>query len=353
MKLFYSLLFTIILYCNCSGQSTFINEVNYLATTNCLEMITPEGTDITNWRIHAYKESGEVNGSQDVTGTIFSTVSGFDIIIVDVIIFFETNGGIFLENAAENVTQFISFGTPITGVDGPAQGLTSENIGAQTVDTNPLQLEGTGTVYTDFTWTDLYLNSCGSVNSNQILTSTEEVLPVELVHFTAREKDQMVYLTWETLTEINSDYFLLEKSQNGRDWSILAHLDGSLESNQSIVYDYIDRRPFIGTNYYRLSQYDLDGSLEVFDIVSAETHAADEIQLFPNPAENELYINLPLGDSYTDYEISIYNMLGVKMDVKISDTGTSRIDLSQLKSGTYYLNVVSGRNEYQLIFVKI
>jgi Secretion system C-terminal sorting domain len=314
-------------------------------------MLTPTGTNLVDWDLHLYNADGTTTGSQGVTGAISGTLAGFDFIIVDVVIFMQDNKGVVLVDNNGNVVQFISFGTTITATEGPADGLTSENIGNQTLITHSLQLKGTGSSYPDFTWTTDYLSTCGMVNPDQILQDPSSLLPIELAYFKAANRNEMVYLQWGTLTELNNDYFLLERSTDGRDWNILAHIAGQAVSNELLTYEFIDKQPLTGTSYYRLSQFDLDGSIEIFDIIAIQTLIeSDDIKIFPNPGSSVLNVRLSVNDSYDDLKIIVRNLYGKAMSVNQLSEGV--LDVSQLEPGTYYIHVISGANQYQKVFTK-
>ena len=352
MKKFCLLLITLLFSLSGFSQTTFINEVNYLTPEPCLEIMTPEGTDLSSWEINFYDENGLVSASQTISDTVVSTTLGFDFIVVDVVLFFGTNSGMCLVDDAGNVVQFISLGNTIIAQDGPAAGMTSTNIGSQTIATKSLQLEGPGPEYGDFEWTDENLSSCGTLNPNQLVEDlANNTLPVELSYFKGKQQQEVIYLEWETLTEINNDFFLIERSVNGRDWQILEHLDGHLNTSISHQYDYTDKNPMTGVNYYRLSQVDVDGSMEIFDLVAVEYHSMSDILLFPNPASDFIDIKISNLDTYEDLEISVFNLFGENMNVDSLSPGV--LDISKLKSGTYRLHLISGRNEYQLVFIKI
>lgn len=86
------------------------------------------------------------------------------------------------------------------------------------------------------------------------------VLPVELTAFTAARVNDAVQLRWATASELNSDYFLLEKSQNGSTWESVSTLKASGNSTSQIQYTVWDVSPFYGLSYYRLTEFDYDGT---------------------------------------------------------------------------------------------
>ena len=72
--------------------------------------------------------------------------------------------------------QFLSYEGTFTASDGPAQGITSIDIGVEQSGVEPgssVSLSGTGTSYSDFQWSNNDVNSKGSVNKNQTIKATE------------------------------------------------------------------------------------------------------------------------------------------------------------------------------------
>ena len=106
-------------------------------------------------------------------------------------------------------------------------------------------------------------------------------LPITLNHFSGafiEDNESYVELKWETVSEQNNDFFTLWRSHDGIDWDVIQNIDGAENSNELIAYQYTDRnlpvRDFIDlTLYYKLSQTDLDGSTEFFQIISIQCKA--------------------------------------------------------------------------------
>lgn len=120
------------------------------------------------------------------------------------------------------------------------------------------------------------------------LDNINSSLPVELMDFSAVLNDKQVDIYWVTGSEINNDYFTIEKSKNGTDWIQVAITDGAGSSNQVISYQDMDPNPFSGTSYYRLKQTDFDGRYSYSDIITIN-NAVDShgnIIPFPNPVTN-------------------------------------------------------------------
>ncbi len=114
-------------------------------------------------------------------------------------------------------------------------------------------------------------------------------LPIELLSFTAEAEEAIVKLEWVTATEINNDFFTVERSQDGLAFEELHVFEGAGNSSQTLSYHTYDRHPLEGVSYYRLKQTDYDGAFTYSDIVSVSI-VIEKPQLvftvFPNPVSN-------------------------------------------------------------------
>ena len=127
-----------------------------------------------------------------------------------------------------------------------------------------------------------------------LLINSLNILPVELTSFQARPKVKSIDLQWVTASETNNDYFAVEKSTNGIDFEELTEIDGKGTTILESYYNWIDRSPNNGLNYYRLLQVDFDGVKSYSNILAIEFKSdRDKIQLYPNPVILEVNINLP------------------------------------------------------------
>ncbi|GIV41031.1 MAG: hypothetical protein KatS3mg034_0341 [Vicingaceae bacterium] len=142
------------------------------------------------------------------------------------------------------------------------------------------------------------------------LSDINDPLPVELLHFTARCEDGNILLQWATASEINNQWFILEKSINGSEWTQLATLPGNGNSNVIQNYDYIDN--ISGeTNYYRLWQQDYDGNLKLVAQTAASCPVKNNqlsIQSVYNQG-NQTIISVNIPDQ-GEYFVEIFDATG-------------------------------------------
>lgn len=127
-------------------------------------------------------------------------------------------------------------------------------------------------------------------------------LPIELLEFNGYNVDKHNYLYWLTASEINNDYFTIERSRDGVFWSVLGEVDGAGNSSEIKNYYFLDYSYTGGINYYQLSQTDFDGKSETFNIIVINNNITN----YEDPI---LYYNL-LGQlvdkNYTGFRFLVY-----------------------------------------------
>ncbi|MGE0773174.1 MAG: T9SS type A sorting domain-containing protein [Cyclobacteriaceae bacterium] len=110
-------------------------------------------------------------------------------------------------------------------------------------------------------------------------------LPVELLSFGASWIDGIVDIQWVTGSELNNDFFTVQRSADGFEFMDLFDLAGHGTTSEVHYYQAIDDQPLMGTNYYRLKQTDLGGDYTYSHIVKVEHGAGLMLRITPNPVE--------------------------------------------------------------------
>jgi len=103
-----------------------------------------------------------------------------------------------------------------------------------------------------------------------ITLTRQSALPIELLFFSGEEKEEINLIKWATASEYNSDYFLVEHSRNGVDWNQLSKTPAMGNSTEYIEYTSWDYNIQNIVNYYRLSQFDIDGKYEIFEPIAVD-----------------------------------------------------------------------------------
>ncbi|MBX2875069.1 MAG: T9SS type A sorting domain-containing protein [Saprospiraceae bacterium] len=194
----------------------------------------------------------------------------------------------------------------------------------------------------------------GSDNENAIPqrldlgSGSNTVLPVELIYFEAQvAADGMLVVNWATAVEVNNDFFTIEMSLDGRDWTAMDEVIGAGNSDVELSYKWTEENMEVeGTAYIRLKQTDFDGTFTYSDIESVEfastEKAAFEVNVYPNPATEYVVIDGLEADS--NPQIMLVNMQGQNINVSATDEGQgTRVDIpTYLPAGTYGLVIQNG-----------
>lgn len=157
-------------------------------------------------------------------------------------------------------------------------------------------------------------------------------LPVELIRFTATAEHESVKLNWTTASELNNDFFTVQHSTNGVEFTSLGIVKGKGTTQNSSSYEFIDEAPQAGVNYYRLKQTDFDGTSDFSNVVAVNLSL--EWMLYPNPVTYGTDVTINKKDDY-----AVYNNLGV-MVMKLSDT--TKINIATLAPGVYTVRGSNG-----------
>jgi hypothetical protein len=119
----------------------------------------------------------------------------------------------------------------------------------------------------------------GSIN----LTQTP--LPVTLTSFAGNVVEGDAHLHWSTATELNNDFFTVERSLNGKDFFQVGQVQGAGTTKEAQAYQFIDQFVPYGRLYYRLKQTDFDGQHTYFDVISLENKpGGTRLIVLPNPS---------------------------------------------------------------------
>ncbi len=183
-------------------------------------------------------------------------------------------------------------------------------------------------------------------------------LPIVLTSFTGEAtENNTVNLSWEVLSQVNNDYFTIERSLDCREWEVVGKINGAGTNNTGMSYNLKDGSPHRGLSYYRLSQTDYDGRYEIFDPISVEVSEYNTVGLniIPNPAID--YIQLELVYPYDhpiNHDVKIYNSQGVEVYEMfyMGELENFSINIKKLKPGYYVVNTKSDNNKGTGKFIK-
>ncbi len=188
-----------------------------------------------------------------------------------------------------------------------------------------------------------------TLNSSSANTASTDctILPIELMSFDANASEHGNELSWQTLSEINNDYFILETSKDARNFQAIGSVKGAGNSNELLSYYLMDKNPIASITYYRLKQVDFDGKFSYSDIVSVRRIDDGEVVISPNPVKNVLNIELKTIQA-ENYNFMVVDLLGAVIEKNIHlNKGTNNIKLdvfADLPQGFYMLKIVDENN---------
>lgn len=291
----------------------------------------------------------ENDGSQNFTENLISStnVDPFCVYPVDV----DGDGDLDIFTAINGQSHFAWYANDGTGSFGPKQIISGASTCAGAIFIMPSDLDGDGD------W-----DAVVAANSDDDVSwfeMTFGVLPVELLSFDGAQKETHVDLFWTTATEINNDYFQVERSLDGVNFEALGQVKGFGNSTAILNYSFIDNNPFIGVNYYRLKQVDFNGDHEYSSTVAFNFKHENQTvvaNIYPNPTQHSINLRYDINHDNTCI-ISIYDAVG-KLVAQQTETGTegsnqANISLADLSDGVYTLRLnVAEEQVSQLRFVK-
>ncbi len=177
-------------------------------------------------------------------------------------------------------------------------------------------------------------------------------LPVTLIGFWLSENSTQISLSWATASELNFDYFSLERSANGKDFIEIAQIPGHGTTNERHDYSFEDRFPLMGKSYYRLTSVDFDGYTETFDVVAVSYSGIQSARLFPNPSVDGK-MNLELSFTPTDaVTLVVTDLSGVEKARYKTDGQFASFSIA-LDPGTYLVRVATGTfNKIERVVVR-
>jgi hypothetical protein len=320
------------------GSITINANPNAIVGTN----VSSCNTTITNYANLVVKTDVILTGSGDITvnqngrlvvfGNITRTSGGGTLVTVNCGGQAYVNGNINLGTGGGNTV------TNNNGLNSP--------IGSNALPVTGLYVNGTTTAQT----TTGNIGNKSSLQSNDnafytyIAGLSGSPLPVTLVFFHIKSStEEAITLAWATASEINFDYFNLQRSTDGKNFTTIAQIKGNGTTKEYHDYSFTDKLPVSGTAYYRLQSVDFDKYTETFSVVSASIETAHDATLYPVPVtDSNLSFHLNF-EPKTEILVSVFSMTGVERMrglIKANETEAD-LNLSTLEAGVYVVKMSS------------
>jgi len=179
-------------------------------------------------------------------------------------------------------------------------------------------------------------------------------LPVELIAFTAHCQNEDVEVKWSTASEFNSQHYVLQVSEDGYSWSDLYVIEAAGFSTTVLEYSYIHKNAARTKNYYRLRQYDNDGTVETYNtIMSSCTSDENVFMTFPNPSADAFTVvvndKLLSGSNVLNISDASGKLIySIAVDLE-NGSGSFALEGLDLPAGLYYLQLNNGSYASRII----
>jgi len=168
-------------------------------------------------------------------------------------------------------------------------------------------------------------------------------LSVTLNNFNVEKINRQVLLSWETASEKDNDYFLIERAGEDGVFSSIGKTKAVGNSNTLQSYSYYDENPLMGTSYYRLKIYDTQGNESISEVKSVGFDGGNELRIIPNPNKGNYQIGYHFPEKGT-YLVELYSTRGEKLisnQISIDKSGYKEVKLDEvsLPTGVYFVKL--------------
>ena len=184
-------------------------------------------------------------------------------------------------------------------------------------------------------------------------------LPVELITFNGKRVNEKAELNWVTASEVNNDYFIVERSSNNKTFTAIGEkVKGAGNSNTVNQYQVYDNDAIafatqnaIQTIYYRLRQVDFDGTInysKVISISATEDAIGFDATVYPNPFNGTIHVNVSTNTN-EETHLEVYDLNGKTVysqtiTTLVGNTNFMITDLDRIPAGMYFVKISQSDN---------
>jgi hypothetical protein len=173
-------------------------------------------------------------------------------------------------------------------------------------------------------------------------------LAAELVNYNIVAGEMSNVIHWYTFAEEPGDWYVLERSADGRSWNQISQETSIGTGGEVIHYMVLDERPLKSISYYKLIQYNADGSEGFTAILAVNPLIKQELVVFPNPTSDRITIRFT--QSQNNVSVKIVDGAGNTLDKYLLENTNEESFLIPYPCGLYFI-YVEGENLYETIKV--
>lgn len=173
-------------------------------------------------------------------------------------------------------------------------------------------------------------------DTGDALTRTTTVLPVDLVSFTGTANGCDVRLDWTTVMEEKFSHFVIERSQNGRDFNSVQTVKGKNSATGSSYQ--LNLNGVNNEGYYRLRMVDLDETYEFSPLIQVRTDCnTGPITIAPNPVTSN---RITISGLRKPSSIRLFDLNGKSLQTVNTNREQQEVDLGNLPAGIYFIRII-------------
>lgn len=354
------------LHLDAAGTVTYNANTELIATDNCGVLFRRiNGATTESFGCVNVGNNAVVLEAEDADGNI--SACGATVIVIDTIppvaicqdidVYLDGTGTavVTATNIDGGSTEVCPFTIASREIDGnPSKTYTCVDIGIHQDTLEVYDIRGnSNTCHAAVTVIDTFIPSC--------TTS----LPIRLTSFNSlAQEDYTVIIAWQTMGEIDSDHFVLERSEDGLSFIPIYTVKAANNSNSLVNYNFVDDKLPLknglkgGDYYYRLKQVDINNQVD-YSKLSVASFTSKKVELFniyPNPTSSILNIEFTQENEGDSPGYTIFNSIGqVVLQGQINseeDFYKTQIDVSSLIEGNYILELQMSLANFQQKFIK-
>ena len=191
----------------------------------------------------------------------------------------------------------------------------------------------------DFAYRVVVLLEDGSCSNG---VPPQAILPVKLSSFTAELKsNSTVSLKWTSSMEITSYKYVVQKSNDGLNFSDIGEVPAAGNSATPLNYNYADNNFISGASYFRLKQVDIDGKFEFSKVVyvnNSKSGSGLVTAVIPNPFVSDVQLIGINSSELNSKNVRLFNSFGQRVNYRITGSNAIEIDPSAAR-GIYILKI--------------